>query len=484
MPPPPTQLLVLVCDAVAFRLPRVAEAIERLSAALSAEERAGLRLGFRPAQDRLVLLCPIGRRPRAERLQQLQAAAALQGLRELPLETAGMPHGAAEARAIAACPKQQTFTTRASLAAWLEEGLGLVHGSHHEVRLGAALQLRWADETGFLEAWTSELAQHGAWIRTRGPPPPLGRALPLELYVPGEPEPVRAIGTVVRHGEERGREGFGVSLALGGPAQDRLALAARRLGTRVVQDARRKDARVPVRLRVELGTGEALLREYTTNLSRGGAFVATQSPPPMGTRLPLVVALPDGTELELAAEVVRVFTKESAAASGGVAGCGVAFLDPAAPGLATLGALVDALVPREKRHVLFANGARSARRAILEELTRRDCDVHEVGTGAALFEALLDELLGLDLLVLDRALPDVAAEELLARIRRLGGETELPIAVLVPASEPSAGREALLAAGADLVLEVSLGPVPAVAQLLGLLHGGRPQRLTGGAGIA
>jgi type IV pilus assembly protein PilZ len=58
---------------------------------------------------------------------------------------------------------------------------------------------------------------------------------------------------------------------------------------------KRRHARAPLRARVdfELVSDETFLFEYASNLSRGGIFLATHNPLPVGTKLVLRFALPD-----------------------------------------------------------------------------------------------------------------------------------------------------------------------------------------------
>jgi type IV pilus assembly protein PilZ len=67
---------------------------------------------------------------------------------------------------------------------------------------------------------------------------------------------------------------------------------------------KRRHARAPLRARVdfELVSEETFLFEYASNVSRGGIFLATRNPLPVGTRLVLRFALPD----ELATRTIRV----------------------------------------------------------------------------------------------------------------------------------------------------------------------------------
>ena len=82
--------------------------------------------------------------------------------------------------------------------------------------------------------------------------------------------------------------------------------------------------RVPARLRVEFGDRGALRECLMTNISRGGVFIATDDPLPIGTSLALRILVGGtGGTLELAGEVVSVNTGADLKTS--VNGMGVSF---------------------------------------------------------------------------------------------------------------------------------------------------------------
>lgn len=87
------------------------------------------------------------------------------------------------------------------------------------------------------------------------------------------------------------------------------------------EEAKRSLARAPIEIRVEYQHLNALAADYTKNLSRGGAFIPTESPLPVGTRCFFTLTVPNLEEpLRLEAEVKHHDP------SGDQAGMGVAFL--------------------------------------------------------------------------------------------------------------------------------------------------------------
>jgi uncharacterized protein (TIGR02266 family) len=67
--------------------------------------------------------------------------------------------------------------------------------------------------------------------------------------------------------------------------------------------------RVPVRLRVSFGDQGALRECLMTNISRGGVFIATEDPLPIGTSLQLRIQVGElGRTMDIAGEIVTVNT--------------------------------------------------------------------------------------------------------------------------------------------------------------------------------
>lgn len=96
-------------------------------------------------------------------------------------------------------------------------------------------------------------------------------------------------------------------------------------------------------------------------------------------------------------------------------------------------------------------------RVLRQSLEARSCSVASAEDGERGLALLIDELLGLDVLVLDNDLPGRDARAFADVIRRAGGERDLSIVVL--ATAPSAAlRSELLSLGVDAVVDRSAGP--------------------------
>lgn len=113
-------------------------------------------------------------------------------------------------------------------------------------------------------------------------------------------------------------------------------------------------------------------------------------------------------------------------------------------------------LPRGQKALLLDDDPATLR-LLGRTLAARGVEVLAALEGAGGLELLLDELLDLDVLVVDLALPGRDAWAMLRLIRGLGGEEDL--AVVVMAERPGAGvRARLLALGADEVVDRADGP--------------------------
>jgi uncharacterized protein (TIGR02266 family) len=99
----------------------------------------------------------------------------------------------------------------------------------------------------------------------------------------------------------------------------------------------RQNVRVPLSLEVEYRTAGAFLVAYSVNLSKGGVFLETESPMPIGTVLTLRFAVPGVGPLEVTGVVAWIRPPE---VDSGPAGMGIEFerLDN------SYGEVIDAIV--------------------------------------------------------------------------------------------------------------------------------------------
>jgi CheY-like chemotaxis protein len=106
-------------------------------------------------------------------------------------------------------------------------------------------------------------------------------------------------------------------------------------------------------------------------------------------------------------------------------------------------------------------------------LEARGVDLRAATDGESGLALLLDELLDLDVLAVDLDLPGRNAWELLRLVRRAGGERDLRVVVLASALDRGV-RDALLALGADAVVDRRAGHAAAAEAISALARGGSP----------
>jgi uncharacterized protein (TIGR02266 family) len=106
-----------------------------------------------------------------------------------------------------------------------------------------------------------------------------------------------------------------------------------------VRDHSRKHGRVPVAFEVRYRTAGAFLVAYTTNLSKGGLFIETPTPLPVGTAITLALSAPSMPE-PLQIDGVVAWVRDGQSAEGYPTGMGVQFAQIEE----RYGALIDRIV--------------------------------------------------------------------------------------------------------------------------------------------
>ena len=88
---------------------------------------------------------------------------------------------------------------------------------------------------------------------------------------------------------------------------------------------RRVDARAPIELKVEYKRLNTFFSDYTKNISRGGTFIGTEKPLPVGTEFVFALGVPAWNEpLRLRGKVIWVTMPEEATKAN-PAGMGIEF---------------------------------------------------------------------------------------------------------------------------------------------------------------
>lgn len=294
-------------------------------------------------------------------------------------------------------------------------------------------------------------ATGGVLFLPAGLAPPLGDAIPVRIRAAAASGVVTA--RVIEHvspGEERpGMPGGYRARIVEGPPEP-IAVLAR--WARETAGPRRSAPRFPYRAPVvatsldEQGEGEHVLDSEMelTNISQGGAQIRTRAALRPGARMKLEFGLPSGERVEVGATV----------AWRGEGGMGVRF-DAGPEQDALIGESLALLSGRPRRALVIDDDA-LCREIVGEALTERGYEVLKASDGAAGLRMLTDELLSLDAVVTDLAMPNMDGVEFVRAVRGAGGERDLAIVVATGTDDPFA-RSRLEATGVDAVVEKRAG---------------------------
>src|SRR5512133_1955516 len=115
-----------------------------------------------------------------------------------------------------------------------------------------------------------------------------------------------------------------------------------------------------------------------------------------------------------------------------------------------------ALEQVQPRRVLVIDDDQLVCRMLADAFAARGFSAIVEPDGRAGLRRIADELLGIDLVVTDLRMPEMDGDELVYRIRHLGGEHDLPI-VVASAHLDDDARARLGAMGVDVVLDKALG---------------------------
>lgn len=106
---------------------------------------------------------------------------------------------------------------------------------------------------------------------------------------------------------------------------------------------RRDNARIPIALRVEYKRVNSFFADYTRNISKGGTFIATARPLPIGTEFVFELAVPDLPEPLRLKGVVEWRVESTDSGDEQPAGMGIRFRYETADEREKVHAVVEAL---------------------------------------------------------------------------------------------------------------------------------------------
>ena len=207
--------------------------------------------------------------------------------------------------------------------------------------------------------------------------------------------------------------------------------------------------------------------EYASNISKGGLFVRTKTPPEKFSRVKLLVRLPSGEQVETEAEVVHVVTPEEAKARDIPGGVGLQFRTQNQAFEEPFNRLIQEYQGRRPR-VLTVDDDAFFRIVLKDALAQAGMEVETASDGEEGFAKLIDGLYQLDLLILDIEMPGLDGLRFMDRVRRMGGEGDLRILLL--SGKPEAALQELKGpTRANDVMSKTTPPAEIVARIQRIL---------------
>lgn len=250
-------------------------------------------------------------------------------------------------------------------------------------------------------------------------------------------------------------------------------------------DERRKMGRTPARLRVRFRSADDLITRYTTDISRGGMFVATTEALPLGAALELALELPDGGEpLVVSGRVVSVLDATRARTLGREAGVGVSFTDDTTQIGERIAAYFASASQQQAApaiapvHVLLVEDSAAYRAQIEETLRAAGYRVTSAENGLAALGAAVRE--PPDLVVSDVNMPMMDGWQLVRILRERATTREVPIVFLTTLSG-DADRLRGYQLGVDDYLNKPFVPTELARRLRKVLVRARAERMDGSA---
>ncbi|MGB8222933.1 MAG: TIGR02266 family protein [Polyangiales bacterium] len=116
---------------------------------------------------------------------------------------------------------------------------------------------------------------------------------------------------------------------------------------------RRESGRAALELPIEYDRLNALLSDYTQNISRGGTFIRTERPMPVGTVLSFTIRAPHLGEPIVIRGAVRWVVEAGGARPGRPAGMGISFVYDSPEGKESIEGRLDRLMVQSLGSVAF-----------------------------------------------------------------------------------------------------------------------------------
>lgn len=316
-----------------------------------------------------------------------------------------------------------------------------------------------------LAAWFTTYVADGAISLEIGAPVRAGQELQLELRLADDTQYAAQASVLEGRAD-------GVARCVVSPRSELLdALArhalARRAGRHSESGGRREFDRYDTFLRASFRNLQHVAAEYVTNVSRGGLFVRTAQPPPLGAKLTVHLSFPNGETFDVQGEVVRRVTTEESGARGLTAGVGLRVENEAEFG-AIFESIVSAYLSRPRR-VLVVDDDPFFLRVLADALMSSGIEVATALGGVEASHALVELLYDLDAVIVDLVMPGVNGRALIERLRRFGREMNLRL-IVVSGVAPELMQMLVGPHGADLALSKATPMAELTARINALLR--------------
>ena len=332
-----------------------------------------------------------------------------------------------------------------------------------------------AGESQFLDLYTDASRARRRLFVASDQPRDIGAEVLLSILLESGQGPLRIGARVVPDHSRRARPGPGFVAELGlTPEEHNLLesfLIAVRRATVWPERSGRRYERFPMRLAVSYRYDGQERREQTSNVSRGGLFVESMSPPAIGALLELTLQGP-GTAPAKALPGEVVYSADAAAVIGSNAtpGMGVRFVGPPDLVRGRLESLLGTFSAPAAKRALVVDDDRFWRRVVGSGLAGAGFEVLEARDGDEGLRMVLDELLRLDVLILDIYMPGLSGLELADKIRRVGHEDDLAIVLLTGVPVEELERQAFAHLGIDDVIPKAVSPEEIVRRIERVIH--------------
>jgi uncharacterized protein (TIGR02266 family) len=208
-------------------------------------------------------------------------------------------------------------------------------GRRTGVRIKARLKVRFKDTSAFISEYTHNISKGGLFVRT-AKPCATSSMVEVVLVLPVSGTEITAVGEVIHvvtpeEATEVRPAGMGIELKQIDEKDHKLIEDFihdnLKSGQGVDGLGRRRHERFETRIRVKFGSLEALMEEYSHNISHGGIFIRTNAPKKLHEKLKIILTHPEtGEEMILDGEVVRVVSPEEAGQTSHPVGMGIKFL--------------------------------------------------------------------------------------------------------------------------------------------------------------